>query len=116
MKVVFGVIVEGKKQGRALGFPTANIVLLEPMEGGIYVGQTVIDAKQYRGAVFVYPGTNLFEIYILDFKGDLYGQFLEVQVGDKIRDFENFNSIEDLKKQIAADVEKVRQYNFNLKT
>lgn len=111
MKIVAGIIVEGKKQGRTLGFPTANIVLSEPMEGGIYAGQIVIDGKQYRGAVFVCPGTSLFEIYILDFTGDLYGQFLEVRVGEKIREFKKFNDIEELKKQIANDVETIRHLN-----
>ena len=113
MKIISGMVVGGKQQGRSLGFPTANILLQEPMEGGIYCGRTTVDNKQYLGAVFVHPSTNLFEIYILDFTGDLYGQFLEVQVVKKIRDFKKFNDIEELKKQIANDVETIRLLNFN---
>lgn len=108
MVVVSGIVVGGKKDGRKLGFPTANIVLSEPMEDGIYAGKTKVSSKEYLGAIFVYSANNLFEIHLLDFSGDLYGQFLEVEVGEKLRDSKKFNNEEDLKKQIAEDVEKVR--------
>jgi riboflavin kinase/FMN adenylyltransferase len=108
MKVVSGVVIEGKKKGRELGFPTANIILAEPMEGGIYAGRTTIEGEDYPGAIFIYPGGNLFEIHILDFDGDLYGQFLTVEIGAKIRDFKKIDNEEDLKKQIADDVRRVR--------
>jgi FAD synthase len=111
MKIISGVVVKGKQEGRSLGFPTANILLQEPMEGGIYSGKTSIDGIDYLGAVFVCPETNLFEIYILDFSGDLYGQVLEVQVGGKIREFKKFDSVEELKKQIEDDVRQVRFIN-----
>lgn len=108
MRIVSGTVVEGKKDGRKLGFPTANIILSEIIDGGIYAGRTMVNNKEYMGAIFVYPGGKLFEIHILDFNGDLYGQTLAVQVGAKIRDFKKFEREEDLKKQIAADVEQVR--------
>lgn len=108
MVVVSGIVVEGKKDGRKLGFPTANIVLSEPMEDGIYAGKTKVGGKEYLGAIFVYSANNLFEIHLLDFSGDLYGQFLEVEVGEKLRDSKKFNNEEDLKLQIANDVAKVR--------
>lgn len=109
MVVVSGIVVEGKKDGRKLGFPTANIVLLAPMEDGIYAGKTKVNGKEYLGAIFVYSANNLFEIHLLDFNGDLYGQVLEVEVGEKLRDSKKFDNEEDLKKQIAEDVERVRK-------
>ncbi len=108
MVVVSGIVVDGKKDGRKLGFPTANIVLSEPMEDGIYAGKTKVEGKEYLGAIFVYSANNLFEIHLLDFSGDLYGQFLEVEVGEKLRDSKKFDNEEDLKLQIANDVAKVR--------
>lgn len=108
MRIVSGLVVEGKKKGRELGFPTANILLLEPMEGGIYAGKTIISNKEYIGAIFVYPEGKLFEIHILDFNGDLYGQTLTVEVEAKIRDSKKFEKEEDLKKQIADDIRRVR--------
>lgn len=108
MVVISGVVVEGKKDGRKLGFPTANIVLSGPMEDGIYAGKTNVEGKEYLGAIFVYSTGKLFEIHLLDFSGDLYGKFLEVEVGEKLRDSKKFDNEEDLKKQIADDVEKIR--------
>jgi FAD synthase len=108
MVVVSGTVVQGKKDGRKLGFPTANIVLSAPMEDGIYAGKTKVNGKEYLGAIFVYSANNLFEIHLLDFSGDLYGQVLEIEVGKKLRDSKKFDSEEDLKKQIVDDVAKVR--------
>ncbi|MBI2037379.1 MAG: riboflavin kinase [Candidatus Magasanikbacteria bacterium] len=108
MKIVSGVVVEGRKKGRELGFPTANIILLEKMEGGIYAGKTIISDKEYIGAIFVYPGGDLFEVHLLDFDGDLYGQALKVEVGEKIRDSKQFDNAEDLKAQIAADIAHIK--------
>lgn len=113
MVIVSGIVVEGKKDGRKLGFPTANIVLSAPMEDGIYAGKTKVNGKEYLGAIFVYSANNLFEIHVLDFNGDLYGQVLEVEVGDKLRDSKKFDNVEDLKKQIAEDVRKVRTLYSN---
>ncbi len=111
MQIISGIVVEGKKKGRELGFPTANIILLEPMEGGIYAGRTIISDKEYIGAIFVYPGGDLFEVHLLDFDGDLYGQALKVEVGEKIRDSKQFTDEEELKAQIAADIEQIKNLN-----
>lgn len=104
-------MVEGKKDGRTLGYPTANIILEEKIPSGIYSGKTIVAGKQYLGAVFINPDRNLFEIHILDFSGDLYGQKLNVELGEKIREIQKFDNIEDLKKQIGEDVERVRKIN-----
>ncbi len=108
MNIVSGIVVEGKKKGRKLGFPTANIILSEIIDGGIYAGKTTVNDKEYIGAIFVYPEGKLFEIHILDFNGDLYGQTLSVQVEAKLRDSKKFEREEDLKKQIADDIRRVR--------
>lgn len=108
MQIISGVVTRGKQKGRELGFPTANILLLEPMEGGIYAGKTTVNSKEYMGAIFVYPEGKLFEIHILDFNGDLYGQTLTVEVEAKIRDSKKFEREEDLKKQIADDIRRLR--------
>jgi riboflavin kinase/FMN adenylyltransferase len=48
------------------------------------------------------------EAHLLDFAGDLYGQELEIIVGDRLRDEQKFQSPEQLKEQIARDVAAVR--------
>lgn len=108
MKIISGTVIHGQKKGRELGFPTANIELSEEIPGGIYAGKAKISDNEYLGAIFIYPGGKLFEIHFLDFNGDLYGQFLEVELGEKIRDSKKFDSEEELKKQIAADIAYVR--------
>lgn len=108
MKHIIGTVVAGKQKGRELGFPTANIIISEQIEGGIYWATAVVNGKKHAGAVFIYPGGNLFEIHVLDFAGDLYGKQLDVELGEKIREMKKFDNEDDLKKQIAADVEQVR--------
>jgi len=112
MKIISGIVIEGKKKGRELGFPTANIILLEKMDGGIYAGKTIISDKEYLGAIFVYPGGDLFEVHILDFEGDLYGQALKVHVGEKVRDSKQFDNEEELKVQIVADIDYIKNLKF----
>ncbi|HSR89622.1 MAG TPA: riboflavin kinase [Candidatus Udaeobacter sp.] len=114
MKIISGTVIPGQKKGRELGFPTANIKLTENISGGIYAGKANILGKQYLGAIFIYPGGDLFEIHFLDFTGDLYGQFLEIEMGEKIRDSKKFTSEEELKKQIAIDIAYVRLINNEL--
>lgn len=117
-----GRVVHGRKMGRQLGFPTANVdadtVLLANGVYGVYV---VVKGKQYRGImnVGVKPtfGSTLkktFEVHLLDFSDDLYGEFIECQLLFKVREEQKFASIDLLKKQITEDIyraiEKFKQF------
>ncbi|MFL6013356.1 MAG: riboflavin kinase [Gaiellaceae bacterium] len=110
---VAGVVVEGDRRGKLLGFPTANLdlpaeQLLPPR--GIYVGQ----ALGHRAAISIgvnphYGGTTLrIEAHLLDFDGDLYGQRLVVELWERLRDERAFASEAELVEAIAADVEAAR--------
>jgi riboflavin kinase/FMN adenylyltransferase len=108
-----GTVVAGHQRGGTLGFPTANL-LLEPdlacPRYGIYAGA----ARGHRAAVSIgtnphYGGTERrIEPYLLDFDGDLYGQRLVVELWERLRDEEVFESEEALVAQIARDVEATR--------
>jgi riboflavin kinase / FMN adenylyltransferase len=111
---VEGVVVEGDRRGKALGFPTANLdvaadQVLPPK--GIYAGA----ALGHRAAVSIglnphYGGTVLrVEAYLLDFEGDLYGQRLTVELWQRLRDERAFASEAELIEAIAADVEATRR-------
>jgi riboflavin kinase/FMN adenylyltransferase len=109
-----GVVVEGEHRGRALGFPTANLELASGYQlppSGIYVGS----ARGHRAAISVgvnphYGGTPPHvEVYLLDFDGDLYGQLLEVELWERLRDEAAFESEQALVEQIARDVEAARR-------
>lgn len=111
---VEGTVVAGEARGGTLGFPTANLdvrpELLVP-GNGIYAGA----ALGHRAAVSI--GTNphyggherRVEAYLLDFSGDLYGQRLVVELWQRLRDEQAFETEDDLIRQIEADVELARQ-------
>jgi riboflavin kinase / FMN adenylyltransferase len=110
---VEGVVVTGDARGGTLGFPTANLdvrpELLVP-QNGIYAGA----AGENRAAVSI--GTNphyggserRVEAFLLDFEGDLYGRRLIVELWERLRDEQSFESEQALIDQIARDVERTR--------
>jgi riboflavin kinase/FMN adenylyltransferase len=111
---VEGTVVAGDARGGTLGFPTANLLpdpqLLVPGYG-IYAGA----ADGHRAAISI--GTNphyggeerRIEAFLLDFKGDLYGRRLVIQLWQRLRDERAFESEEELVAQIARDVEATRR-------
>ncbi len=108
-----GIVVAGDQRGGTLGYPTANL-RMEPglacPRYGIYAGS----AHGHRAAVSIgtnphYGGTERrIEPYLLDFEGDLYGQRLVVELWERLRDEEVFESEEALVAQIARDVDATR--------
>ena len=111
---VDGTVVEGDARGGTLGFPTANVaadpVLLVPLHG-IYAGF----AAGHRAAISIgtnphYGGDELrIEAFLLGFAGDLYGKRLVVELWQRLRDEEVFDSEQALIDQIAHDVEATEQ-------
>jgi riboflavin kinase/FMN adenylyltransferase len=115
---ISGKVVVGDKLGRQLGFPTANLdvtgLVLPP--NGVYAAVTRVNGQLYRVALnigvrpTVAAGRQLrVEAHLSEFTGDLYGQELEVEVGDKLRDEKKFASSNELKQQIALDVAAIKQ-------
>jgi riboflavin kinase/FMN adenylyltransferase len=115
-----GAVIHGEKRGRELGFPTANMDLtgLHLPRFGVYA--TWVDvltgpqAGRYRGAaslgirpMFGVNTPNL-ETYLLDFKGDLYGQHLSVALVEFLRPEAVFTGLPALIAQMEADVARVR--------
>lgn len=109
---ILGTVVTGRGVGAELGFPTAN---LDPHNevrppSGIYAAEVIIDGQSRIGAAFLgEPAAEIVEVYLLDFQGDLYGRELEVFFRKRLRDVRQFPSKEDLRAQIARDVEQVRR-------
>jgi riboflavin kinase/FMN adenylyltransferase len=105
-----GTVVEGDARGGTLGYPTANVsadpVLLVPRHG-IYAGF----AAGHRAAISIgtnphYGGDELrIEAFLLGFTGDLYGRRLVVELWQRLRDEQVFDSEQALIDQIAHDVE-----------
>ncbi|HUN55700.1 MAG TPA: bifunctional riboflavin kinase/FAD synthetase [Smithella sp.] len=113
---IAGRVVSGKGRGTGLGFPTANIepekALMPP--SGIYAAFVDVEGKRLMAALSIGEKptfadyTFTFEIYVLDFSGDLRGKRLNTEFVEKLRDIIKFDNPEMLKIQIAADVEKAR--------
>jgi riboflavin kinase/FMN adenylyltransferase len=113
---VSGEIAHGEKRGRELGFPTANI-RLDPTCGlkhGIYAVRTEVNGKRVDGVASFGRrptfdnGAPLLEVFLFDFKGDLYGERLDVAFIAFIRDEEKFDSLDALVKQMDDDSAKAR--------
>ncbi len=113
-----GTVVVGDQRGRTLGFPTANIDvypgLLWPGDG-IYATWAHIGGKRHLSAtsIGVRPTfgltQRLVEVYIMDFSGDLYGQHMNVEFVQKVRNQETFADIDALISRIEQDVVKSRE-------
>jgi riboflavin kinase/FMN adenylyltransferase len=111
-----GEVIHGQKLGRTLGYPTANLVP-DPscrLRYGIYAVRVVVGGVTHKGVASfgkrptVDNGPPLLEIYILDFKGDLYGKEIEVRFSAWIRPEVKFDGLDALVRQIEDDVEKAR--------
>ena len=109
-----GTVVGGDQRGGTLGYPTANLAveagLLVPAYG-IYAGA----ALDHRAAISI--GTNphyggeerRIEPHLLDFEGDLYGKRIVVELWERLRDEQVFETEQELIDQIARDVEATRE-------
>lgn len=116
-----GDVVDGKKLGRKIGFPTANI---DPQESyklvpkdGVYAVKVDVDDKRYLGMlnIGVRPTVNnqldnrSIEVHILGFDKDIYYKNITIHFYQRIRNEQFFGSIDELKAQLAKDKEKVEE-------
>lgn len=110
-----GLVVHGDKRGRTIGFPTANLEVLDPAKlvptNGVYAVQVHYGGRRYQAMMNIgtrptVGGTRLaLEVHILGFDGDMYGQHLRVDFGPRLRDEQRFGSLDELKAQLARDRE-----------
>jgi len=114
---ISGRVIHGCKQGRQLGFPTANVALkrqVSPVKGVFAVKIKILD-KEYYGVANVgsKPTLNgqemLLEVHIFDFKQDIYGIFISVELITKLRNEQKFDTLDQLIAQIDADVKVAKQ-------
>ncbi len=110
-----GLVVRGDGLGKQLGFPTAHIdtegLALPPK--GVYAVQAKVPAGAFYRAVLNIgcrptlqnPDPQLrVEAHLLDFAADLYGREIEILFVDRLRDERKFDSLKDLRDQIARDI------------
>jgi riboflavin kinase/FMN adenylyltransferase len=114
---VQGLVSRGAGRGGQIGFPTANledIATLLPAHG-VYAGTAYVAGQRWPAAINVGPNPTFgemaakVEVHLIGFTGALYGQTVEVDFLDRLRDTHTFRGIEELKMQISRDVEAVRR-------
>lgn len=118
-------VTVGDKRGRLLGFPTINQKFPEGYvlpRFGVYAGRALTEAGWKTAVVNVgmHPTFTLTapqsEAFLLDYSGDLYGKNVKVELWEYLRGEVRFSSAEELKRQIADDVDtaqRVLEYNKN---
>lgn len=115
-----GVVEHGAALGRALGFPTANIAIDNPMTlipaDGVYEVVVTVDGKEYQAVmnIGVKPtvatsGERTMEAHLIDYSGDLYGQLVKVEFVRRLRGEQVFDNINALRFQIEVDVARVKR-------
>ena len=121
---ISGKVTYGQQLGRKLGFPTANINLnrFRAPLAGVYAVWVEIEgmSERFKGAanVGVRPTIGdkvkpILEVHLLDFDQQLYGQRITVEFVHKIRDEQQFTSLDNLADSIGEDVKKIKQWFLN---
>jgi riboflavin kinase/FMN adenylyltransferase len=117
---VRGVVVNGDKRGRSIGFPTANVEVPNAMclpADGVYAGKFKCDDGSMhacainlgrRPTFFEHADHSLLEAHLLDFAGDLYGQKVSVTFEHFLRSERKFDGLEAIKTQLQLDVAAAR--------
>ncbi len=104
-----GQVVHGKAIGRTLGFPTANIAPMDPLKiipkAGVYVALVNTPTMDNAPAFVNIDKQGLIEAHIPSFKGDLYDQILKIRFLRFLREEKHFDSLEELREQIKADID-----------
>ena len=120
---ITGTVVNGKKLGGKIGFPTANIDVPETYKlipkTGVYVVKSVIDGKTIYGMMNIgnRPTVNgkhqTIEVHFFDFNKDLYGRNLTIELIYFLRDEQKFESIDSLILQLNEDKKTAENYLEN---
>lgn len=107
-----GSVVHGKKKGRTMDFPTANIGYDEAISlppSGVYASYVLLRGKRYKGITNIGPRPTFgeedvtIETHIIDFSGNIYGMKITVYLISYLRPTVRFNSIDELKEALAED-------------
>ncbi|MBY0612363.1 MAG: bifunctional riboflavin kinase/FAD synthetase [Beijerinckiaceae bacterium] len=113
---IVGEVIHGRKVGRTIGYPTANIRLRDDcgLKHGIYAVWLTLAGRRLPGVASFGRrptfdnGAPLLEVFVFDFNGDLYGETMEVAFVGFIRGEEKFDSVEALVARMDRDSEAAR--------
>lgn len=118
--IIQGKVVDGYKEGRKIGFPTANIDTSDYKQlvpkGGVYAVEVKVESDDnwLHGMMDIgtrptFDGDHIsLEVNIFDFNGDLYGKNLQIRFIKRIRDERKFKTVEALVEQLKEDEKEIR--------
>ena len=117
-----GEVIKGDGLGRKLGFRTANInsQSLALPKSGVYAVEAIRNGMPLRGVLNIGTRPTLnhakpciqAEVHFLDFDGDIYGEFLSLELKKRIRDEQRFPDVQALQQQIRNDIQKAKSLTF----
>ncbi len=109
MKIISDKVIKGAGRGRKLGFPTAN-VKFNGRQQGIYAVYIYTNSKRYRGAANIGyaptfgPREKLLEVYIFNFRKNILGKKIKIELVKRLRGEKKFVYVPALTEQIKKDV------------
>lgn len=116
--ILTGIVTEGQKLGRTIGFPTANLDIQDPYKlippSGVYAGYCLLENERYKmvcniGYRPTVNGQNLrVEAHIFDFDKNIYGRPISLFLVQYLRNEQKFDSLESLKTQILIDAQQAQ--------
>jgi riboflavin kinase/FMN adenylyltransferase len=112
-----GTVTVGQRRGMSLGFPTANLAGVQTLlpRDGVYRVLVHYQDKILQGAANIGPNPTFgeiapkFEVHLLDFSGDLYGDTLAIDFMQRLRETRKFNAVAQLIEQLHADIAAIRR-------
>jgi riboflavin kinase/FMN adenylyltransferase len=119
-----GTVVEGRKMGRKLGFPTANLHIENPFKlipsGGVYAVRAEIEGKSHAAVLNIGNRPTLdngqdisIEAHIFNFDAQIYHTTITLHFITRLREEQCFATLDDLKQQIKRDCEMAQQILFD---
>lgn len=122
-----GIVIEGNRMGRTLGFPTANLQIAEEDKlipgNGVYIVHVQLQDPANQGRTIERSGmmnigirptidgkNRVIEVHLFDWNGSIYGQTIRVELLEFIREEKKFDSPDALRNQIKNDEQSARAY------
>ena len=116
--ILTGIVTEGQKLGRTIGFPTANLDIQDPYKlippSGVYAGYCLLENERYKmvcniGYRPTVNGQDLrIEAHLFDFDKNIYGSPISLFLVQYLRNEQKFDSLESLKTQILIDAQQAQ--------
>lgn len=121
--IIKGIVENGKRLGRTIGFPTANIAPegdVRLPENGVYVAAIWIEGEERPRVCMLNQGNHptapegkaTIEAHILDFAGNIYGKRVQVEYLHFLRPEKRFDSLSDLRAQLEYDCMETRSWGL----